>query len=271
MHLGDVRRSDDKEMLSLKYIYIYLYISAAIAQGKQGQWRLPHLLQLLFRQQLVLGRLQLLLRRPEHLLQVQPRHSVEQVLHRLVREGRLAVPFLCRRIVHTPLAGCRGQRRGDNGGGDGEGTLRAASHSPVPSSSTAPGAAGSPRRRSGAPLTYRPRSPRPGRAPAEAAAAASPTAAAPRPTAARAAPPGPTRPAPPSCARPSPLAAPPGAPRRRRGTPGNGVRPLCPGGKKTLSPPPTSPFTASVTKRCGPHPARPPGEKAKGAPGALVS
>lgn len=49
--------------------------------------RAAHLFQLSFCHQLVLGRLQLLLHRPKDLLQVEPGHSVQQVLHGLIPKG----------------------------------------------------------------------------------------------------------------------------------------------------------------------------------------
>lgn len=183
--------------------------------------RAAHLFQLSFCHQLVLGRLQLLLHRPKDLLQVEPGHSVQQVLHGLIPKGGPG---------RLP---CSGGSHAVNGPAGEAGGTAAAPPPPLPRSPRVaqppppalrePQARTTPsarrfQTRAGVPpcppsITYRPRPPRPARAPA---ARASPTAPAPR---APAAPALPRNRAPPSCTRPLPLRpAPP-----RRGRPGNGV------------------------------------------------
>lgn len=67
--------------------------------------RTAYLFQLSFGHQLVVGRLEALLLRPEHLVQVESRHFVQQCLNRFVREGGLGLGglSLCGR-GHTLLA-----------------------------------------------------------------------------------------------------------------------------------------------------------------------
>lgn len=56
-----------------------------------------YLFQLSFCHQLVLGWFKLLLHRPKNLLQVEPRHFVEQILNRFIPKGRLGGFSLCGR------------------------------------------------------------------------------------------------------------------------------------------------------------------------------